>query len=60
MELWDLGTGDRIVLQPGSRAEVTAQTQDGRWVPVRLLDGPDGAPRTPDLVSAGEILRREP
>ena len=61
VDLWGLKKGDRLRLESGIIAVVTAKTLDGEWVKIRYIAAPDSPQLegTEDLCSGDEIVRLE-
>ena len=59
VDIWDLQAGDVVMLVNGTRAEVVAPTEDGKWFLAHYLDvtDPDDAwlVGTFDAVHADEV-----
>ena len=55
LDLMTLKPGDRLLLQKGIVAEVTANMDDGQWVEVRLIE----APGRPSEVGAVELCHAQ-
>ncbi len=62
MDLYELKVGDRVRTIDGSLAEIVADTQDGRWIKVRYLEGTEdtGLIGTEDLCSEDELVEVTP
>ena len=58
LDIWDLKTGEQIILESGSIAEVLTPTEDGAWILVKYIDSPEfpDIVGTEDLCSAEEIV----
>jgi hypothetical protein len=55
IDLMTLKPGDRLLLQQGIVAEVTANMGDGQWVEVRLIE----VPRRPAEAGAVELCHAQ-
>ena len=55
IDLMTLKPGDRLLLQQGIVAEVTANMGDGQWVEVKLIE----APGRPSEVGAVELCHAQ-
>jgi hypothetical protein len=55
IDLMTLKPGDRLLLQQGIVAEVTANMGDGQWVEVRLIE----VPQRPDEAGAVELCHAQ-
>lgn len=59
IDLMTLKPGDRLLLQQGIVAEVTANMGDGQWVEVRLIEVPERPAEvgTVELCHAQDIVK---
>ena len=58
IDLWSLKKGDRLRLESGIIAVVTAKTKDGEWIKIKYLVAPDSPDMegTEDLCSVDEVV----
>lgn len=60
MDIYDLKPGDKVRTIDGSIAEVLNETQDGKWIRVRYLEGSDDNTLigSEDLCAEDELTER--